>query len=420
MSKHSIAKAPKVTGILLLLFAISVLISQSLMDLFSTVLCLYLAFQWYQSRKQGIQLPVTPKMGFDWLWLIWFGVAAIGFAINTPPPPETPPNFWIARLVEFKWIFILYFMVGAFRIAKVSEKALRWFSCAALICATYGIAAYYLELQANPGEALRLGGIYQFSMTHAHVYGVVFCCLLGILFQTYKNLPRVDKILYFATLLTVGTSVLLTYTRGVWISATVGVIAMSFLWRLRNGVIAIIVCAILAGGLYVFVPGVKNRVDFTAKMADATEAKKSYDSERVVLWKTNLMIFKDHPVFGTGYGQNKFHLHEYYEKQGLPKDQFIGHAHNQYLHLLAGTGALGLLCYLGILGIIAWLTLQAYLKTPNTLPLQKGLALGALGGQICFVFGSLTESNFEHSKVRFAIMFMWALGLWIWQERKNA
>lgn len=420
MSKYSSQKIAKVTGILLMLFAISVLISQSLMDLFSTVLCLYLAYQWFQARKQGQLLTVTPKMGFDWLWLIWFGVAAIGFAINTPPPPETPPNFWLARLVEFKWVFILYFMVGAFRITNFKEDAIKWFNGAALLCAVYGIVAYYLDLQSHPGEELRLGGIYQFSMTHAHVYGVVFCFLLGMVFELFPVLSKGKKTLYIAALAAIGLSVLLTYTRGVWIGATIAVIAMSFLWRIRNGFITSIVCALLAGALYSFVPGVKNRVDFTAKMANAEEAKKSYDSERIVLWKTNLMIFKDHPIFGTGYGQNKFHLHAYYEKQGLPKDQFIGHAHNQYLHLLAGTGILGLLCYLGILGAIALLTLKAFMKIPQADRFMKGLALGSLGGQICFVIGSLTESNFEHSKVRFAIMFMWAIGLWLWQECKNA
>ena len=419
MSNFSSTKVSKVTGVLLLLFAISVLISQSLMDLFSTVLCFYLAFQWFKARKQGISLTVTPKMGFDWLWLVWFGVTALGFILNAPPT-EIPPNFWIARLVEFKWILILYFMVGAFQLTSIHKPALKWFSLSALICAIYGIVTYYFELKANPGQSLRLGGIYQFSMTHAHVYGVVFCFLFGLLLENFRSLTRAQKTLSITTIIVVGASVLLTYTRGVWISTTVAIIALCFLSRVRTGFIAIFAITILVVGLYSFAPGVKNRIDFTAKMANAKEAKESYDSERIVLWKTNLMIFKDHPLFGTGYGQNKFLLREYYNKQGLPKDQFIGHAHNQYLHLLAGTGALGLLCYLGILTTIGWLTLKAFLRTPRTDSLKKGLALGALGGHIAFAVGSLTESNFEHSKVRFAIMFMWAIGLWLWRERKSA
>lgn len=414
-----LARVSKITGILLLLFAISILISQSLMDLFSTALCFYLGYQWLRARKAGISLEVAPKMGFDWLWLVWFGVACMGFILNAPPP-DTPPHFWLARLVEFKWIFILYFMVGAFRISSFKERGFHWFVGGALACSLYSLIAYYLEIQTYPNEFRRLGGIYQFSMTHAHVYGVVFCFLLGVTYEIYQTLSKPKFLFYLATLLAMGASVLFTYTRGVWISLIVASIAISFLWRLRSGFIAIIVCAILAGGLYTFVPGIKNRVDFTAQMADTEAAKKSYDSERVILWKTNLMIFKDHPFFGTGYGQNKFHLHAYYEKQGLPKDQFTGHAHNQYLHLLAGTGALGLISYLSILAIIAWFTLNAFLKIPRKNLLPRGLALGALGGQICFVFGSLTESNFEHSKVRFAVMFMWAIGIWLWLEYKDA
>src|SRR5437868_11361240 len=121
------AKISKVTDVLLLLFAMATLVSQSLMDLFSTLLCLYLAFQWVQAKKQETTFRPVRKMGFDGLWVAWFAVAAIGFALNTPPP-ETPSHFWLDRLVEFKWILILYFMVGAFHQARLSESAMKWFS----------------------------------------------------------------------------------------------------------------------------------------------------------------------------------------------------------------------------------------------------------------------------------------------------
>jgi O-antigen ligase len=416
MSTNS-AKISHVSGILLLLFAISTLISQSAMDLFSTVLCLYLAFQWIMAKRNKEEFSPVQKMGFDWLWLVWFVAVAIGFAINRPPPPETPDNFWLARLLEFKWIFILYFMVGGFHLAKFKEDDLKWLNGALLLCSAYAIADYLLQVKsASPTDEVRLGGLFQFSMTYAHSYGIFFCALLGLFFEIHKNLPTKKKWFYIVTLAVLGLSVLLTYTRGVWIAVFASIITISFLWRLRNGLIAILVCCIGAGILYSAIPSVKNRVDFTAKVADAKTAKESYDTERVVLWKTNLMISKDHPWFGTGYGQNKFLLHEYYEKQGLPKDQFIGHAHNQYLHLLAGTGILGLLCYLGVLATIGVLTLRAFFKTSDRF--HKGLALGSLGGQIVFAIGGLTESNFEHSKVRFAIMLMWALGLWLFSIKQ--
>lgn len=414
-------KLSKTTGILLLLFTISILISQSMMDFFSTLLCLYLGYQWLQARRSGGHLlNVTPKMGFDCLWVAWFAVTAIGFAINRPAPPETPPHFWIDRLVEFKWILILYFMLGALYIASAKESALNWFNGAILFCSGYAIIDYFHALQNTPIQDFRLGGLFQFSMTYAHVYGIFFCCLLGIYFQIYPTLPPKKKIFYVVTITVLGISLLLTYTRGAWIAAFISVITMGFLWRLRNGFIVIVACISLATGLYMFVPSIKKRIDFTAKIADPEKAKTSYDLERVVLWKTNILIFKDHPLFGAGYGQNKFLLHEYYEKQGLPKDQFIGHAHNQYLHLLAGTGVLGLILYVSLLLIFAVLTLKAYLLTPKVQSLQRGLALGALGGQIFFAVGGLTESNFEHAKVRFAIMVMWALGLYLAQQVSSA
>ncbi len=411
-------KVSKTTGVLLLLFAISVIISQSLMDLFSTVLCLYLAYQWFQYRQQTPRLVVTPKMGFDWLWGVWLAVAAIGFALNVPPPIETPSHFWLVRLVEFKWILILYFMVGSLQIGSFKESGLKWFNAAILICSIYALIDYFIQSYNNPNIEIRLGGLFQFAMTYAHSYGIFLCVLFGIFLSTKKSLSKKQFLFSATTFLIVGASVLFTFTRGAWIAAAIAIVVISFLKSIRTGITAIITLLVLGAGLYLMVPSIKNRIDFTAKVAEAKTAKESYDTERVVLWKTNLMIFQDHPWFGTGYGQNKFKLREYYEKQGLPKDQFIGHAHNQYLHLLAGTGILGLACYLGVLGTVFLMTLFAYYKTPESNTLYKGLALGSLGGQIFFAVGGLTESNFEHSKVRFAIMLAWAFGIWLYRASK--
>lgn len=415
MSKVS-AQISKVSGGLLFLFAVSVLISQSLMDLFSTLLCLYLAFEWVRAKKRGLTAPVFPKMGFDLLWIAWFIIAALGFLLNAPPP-ETPPLYWATRLIEFKWVLILYFLVTALHTSSLTPRLLTWLWAASLVCSTYALIAYAFERGADP--TARLGGLFDFSMTYAHVYGLFFCGFAGFCIANFKSFSLRQKFFWGLTLFVLGCSVLLTYTRGIWIGVFLSLILMSFFWRLRAGLTALVSCVLAVCVLYVAVPSVRARIDFTTKVANAEEAKTSYDTERVILWKTNWMIFKDHPWVGTGYGQNKFHLPGYYQRQGLPADQFVGHAHNQYLHLLAGTGILGLLCYLGILFSIFGLTCRAYFKIPTNDLFRKGLALGSIGGQLCFMIGGITEANFEHSKVRFAAMLLWALGLWLWQERRD-
>jgi O-antigen ligase len=413
-------KISKVTGYLLMLFAICVLCTQSGSDLFSTLLCFFLAYVWYDKRKAGEKFSALRPMGFDWLWIAWFLVAAIGFAANRPPPAETPENYWLYRLVEYKWILILYFMVAGFRVANFKEENMKWFNGAMLVATIYAIADYFWQLRSvDDPTQVRLEGLINFSMTYAHVYGVFFCALVGLYFGVFKDLSKQKKWFYLLVIVLTGVSVLLTYTRGVWIAVFASLVIISFLWKPKYGIAAIVAGILAVAALYATVPTIRSRIDFTARMADEEKAKSSYDTERVILWKTNLMIFKDRPFFGAGYGQNKHLLHEYYEKQNLPKDQFVSHAHNQYIHLLAGTGALGLLSYLGVLGTFIVLTFRAFMKIPKSDGFHKGLALGVLGGQLCFAIGGITESNFEHSIVRFAAMFMWAMGLWLWTDVAN-
>ena len=135
----------------------------------------------------------------------------------------------------------------------------------------------------------------------------------------------------------------------------------------------------------------------------------NYDSERVWLWKANFKIFMDHPLLGIGYGQYKFRLREYYDILGAPISQFESHAHNQYLHFLAGTGALGLLCFLIFVGFNLYSGWQLIRLTKNT-NLQT-FAYGLFAAQISFLIGGLTESNFERAKVRWTYLVFTALVL---------
>jgi O-antigen ligase len=138
------------------------------------------------------------------------------------------------------------------------------------------------------------------------------------------------------------------------------------------------------------------------------------DNQRKALWQGNFEIVKDYPLLGAGYSQNKLLLRKYYDKLGLPQTALISHAHNQYLHFWAGTGTLGLLFYLAFLYQIISLTLKSYIHLRPEESVLKALSLGALGGQICFIVGSLTESNFSISKNRYIFLLVSAVGVSIY------
>jgi O-antigen ligase len=91
-------------------------------------------------------------------------------------------------------------------------------------------------------------------------------------------------------------------------------------------------------------------------------------SERKMIWAGHFQIFKENPIFGAGYGQNTKALPRVYLEMGAPPDTLVSHAHNQYLHLAAGTGILGLLSYL-----LIWFFFLKLNLTTTQMPTRKSL-----------------------------------------------
>lgn len=383
---------------LLLLSLIGTLTTQSGMDIFVTLTVLTLLVQ--AIRKKGPEgWKLFSKMNLEAFWVFWVAVIALGFVLNG----HFDGPLW-KRLGEMRWILILYLMVSVYQYVRLD--------LAKMLKVVLGVGAFVsvlsLVVSAVKGED-RVGGILNNPMTTAHSYSLVFLTLSGVFLYRWKEMwadNRKEFYAWLGALAIMGITLVLTMTRGVWIALFVGVlvIALALSWRLAVAVLGM--AAVLVGSLFMLWPKFHDRIMF------AFNYQNNYDSERIILWKTNWMIFKDHPWFGAGYGENYNLLGKYYAMQGLPADQFTGHAHNQFLHMLAGTGVLGLACYLFI---YFYFVVQAWkiFRSGSSSAAEKALSIGIFGALIGFAFGGLTESNFEHAKVRMVLVFMWALLLFV-------
>lgn len=96
--------------------------------------------------------------------------------------------------------------------------------------------------------------------------------------------------------------------------------------------------------------------------------------ERLAHWQVAVNMANAHPVFGVGAG----HYELAYAEYGLPSwPRALGHAHNDYLNVLAETGLVGLSVYVtGWLLLIIWTA--AALRQSGDMVLH-GLTLGLLG-----------------------------------------
>lgn len=394
---------------LVLLFFLATLSSQSAMDLFASLLTL--VFLWELARTARTGGPwreLFKRTGFEWVWAVWIMAILLSFALS--PLQDTK---WLKATLEFRWIFFLYVLAWAFRSMGLQPRHQRAASVWLALCSAYAIAVWFLGFDpihpdynlAPWSGGIRTGGLLSNAMTFAHLYGVYFCLFTGLLLSAWSARAREWKFLAPAVLLT-GVALLLSFTRGAWAGLAVATVVMAFIARPLWGVIASALGGVLIAGALAAWPVLRERV---------TQAFVSGD-ERNWIWKAHSRIFLDHPWTGVGYGENFRLVPEYYERLGAPEGVLVSHAHNQYLHFLAGTGIVGLGCYLLALGFLFALNVRVYRAIEPGRGFEKGLALGCLGAQVFFWMGGLTEANFEHSKMKYVMVVIWALVLWLAHE----
>ncbi|MBN8901110.1 MAG: O-antigen ligase family protein, partial [Rhodospirillales bacterium] len=74
--------------------------------------------------------------------------------------------------------------------------------------------------------------------------------------------------------------------------------------------------------------------------------------DRLTIWRTAFAVWSDNPIFGVGLGNFRDHAMERQIDLLVPLGYESFHAHNTYIELLVDTGLVGLLSYLGFLGVM--------------------------------------------------------------------
>lgn len=397
-------------------FFASVLISQSMMDAFSVLLSAALIY-WFVKNKpvvnSGGNASLLSKMGLEKIWVFWFAVVFTGFLLH---PIDIP--YAITRVVEFKWVLLFYVFVEAIYHLKPHRQHLKFFLGLLFVVGAINLAFYFLAIPifadwrygVTEDGGVRAAGIFVNPMTFAHSFVLFNTFLLGVMVFDFKNWSREVRIFASITLAICLLGLALTYTRGVWIGFTVAIVFGAFLLKPKWGLVAIVSFFLLGVTAYTLVDQFRYKIH-------QTQLELNGHSERKELWRTHFYIFQENPIFGLGYGQNTRQLPEYYKLLKVPEGTLQSHAHNQYLHMMAGTGILGVFSYIIIWGYFLLQMIKLW-RLKNLDNWERGAVLGILMGSVAFLVGGLTEANFEHSKVRFAVMLIWAYIIYLAKKHK--
>jgi O-antigen ligase len=392
----------KIESLLVFLFAASLLISQSLMDAFSALVCLAALWQIFKRSREGDLSLRKYSVGFDWIWLPFAIAVVLSFLFSDSSFDQA-----LAVLAELKWIFTLYALVVLLERSDDLERAFRPYLWVLGVCCLYALAIPFLgfdplrgqnTLQVIPG-GVRTGGFLGQAIVFAHSYSFPLTILWGLLILSLRWNQKILLPTLVVFILN-SLAILFSFTRGVWLALAAALTTSAFIYRKSLGIAIVATGVVLVAGLYFLWPDFQNRIHYGLQGGD---------QERVWIWRANLAMWNDSPIFGVGYGQNTDLLPAYYKQVGAPENLLVSHAHNQYLNVLAGAGIIGLLGYLLFQGYFLILSLKTYLKIPEREYFEKGLLLGCVTAHISFLLGGLTESNYEHSKIKYCLALVWAL-----------
>ena len=144
-------------------------------------------------------------------------------------------------------------------------------------------------------------------------------------------------------------------TRGAWL-ATLVITSLLMFFQIENKrkfFTGALVAVLVLGFAYQTVPSFQQRVQSIVNLQERSNI------ERRLLWQSAWNMFADHPVTGVGMANFK---QNYQERYILPeaKEPHLGHAHNNFMNVLAECGILGagaLLAFWGyifVYGVLGW------------------------------------------------------------------
>ena len=249
------------------------------------------------------------------------------------------------------------------------------------------------------GEAFvkvyELGGSIKVTSTLAHpnTYGaylvlVIFPLIMLSIYEKNKN----KKILYILLSTLVFVNLLMTFSRNALLGFILGIVLLALIYSIK------LMFALGGFGiLTLFIPSVFHRVMDITSVAQ--------NESRIKLWKTALMMIKEHPILGVGNGNFVTQYDTYIVKYRLDYNSYTQYpAHNSYLKIQSELGLIGIISFLGIIITALFRVKAVYSSTKNDF--HRAFYMGVMASMVAFLFMNLSDNLFFVPK---ATTYFWFL-----------
>lgn len=208
---------------------------------------------------------------------------------------------------------------------------------------------------------------------------LVFMIPLQVLFLRQATNKRLQLLLFLSLFLTL-PALYFSFARGAWLALITGIISF---WLLRKGWLltsfVLVVIFVIAGIFWLrqdnryvaFSHDYQSTIfheNFQEHLAATYQFKDMSTAERFHRWIAGVRMVED--SWQTGFGPTTFYRH--YKSYTVPafktwvsRNEEQSTVHNYYLLLLIEQGAMGLLLFLGMLGMLFWYAQRIYQRATD-------------------------------------------------------
>jgi O-antigen ligase len=194
-------------------------------------------------------------------------------------------------------------------------------------------------------------------------------------------------------------ALILTFSRGAWLGWGASMVYLAVTtkkWKYIAVLSALTTTCVLVA------PSLRSRLlTISQPLADQSI------SERVQLLKSSIQLGLENPVLGVGYGRGRLKESLRSRLEGtVLEDSPIWHTHNVYVELFVGTGLLGLLSFLWLIGQTLLRVSQAAIRCDGAERLA-GFAVSA--SWIAAIVAGVGDIPFYHHETRILFFSLFAL-----------
>lgn len=314
---------------------------------------------------------------------VLFSVVSTLYAVNKPAA--------IAETIRFLEYAAMFYLILLISDDQFIRKGLILFYLVMILASLFGIIQFAFNLSGfhDVGVPFGRGRIYS-TFENPDYWGAAVNLVIFVPIIDLIEGKLVNKLYDYIAFAVFFINLLLCFTRGSWVGFALGIVTI-FALRYRKALISV------PAGIAVLlaVPSTRYRIFTIFNPNNLT------NMERLKLWKTGLLMFRDHFWTGVGNGNYLFRYKEYiikYRDLYLGRNQFS--VHNSFIKMFAELGIFGGISFIMIHAVLAYIIYKSYKASKK----YKLYILSFLAFMITYYFQNLLNN----------LMFIPQLNVFFW------